>query len=540
MLIRRKYLVVPYNNRMVLKQLEFYENGMLLCDFSVKLDFLTPECLAYVDMEAYLGKELDVICRMPGSVLSLTDESQEGGDSAFVLEQVDAVPEPDAQARRYRPHIHVTAPYGWLSDPNGLVYADGVYHMFYQHNPAGTEGQNMHWGHAVSRDLLHWRHLQDALHPDEKGTIFSGSAIADIKNVLRLQQKETPLLLFYTAAGGQSRISASEPFTIGLAYSLDGGRTFQKYPGNPLLPNIVNNNRDPKVTYCAPLKAYVMALYLEDSRYCLLSSENLLEWRMFQSFTLPGDSECPDLYSLCLEQNPQKQYWIFSGASDYYYVGEFQNGQFVSSQPVKRLHYGSCSYAAQVFSNMPDGRRVRLSWQRVEFPSAPFNGQISIPSEVRLCVLENECYLCLRPVKELEAITRQKENYSMVSLSPDTEDGQFRCFVPRGALDVFLQTDYQAGCVLRMDLFGVTVICDMTKNQLLCGGSVSPITIKQKQLRLRMILDKNSIELFLDEGEFYISDRITCDYHLNSLRLQSSGPMVVRNIRTALLQLEDL
>ena len=538
MLIQKKYIILPYNNRMTLKHLEFYDGDDLIFDFRIKLDFFTCECLAYINVEPYIGRDISI--RFFASEENIIPiDTQEADAVPFALQQTDEIPKCSNMDNRYRPYIHFTTPYGWLNDPNGLVYADGVYHMFYQHNPAGTERENMHWGHAVSSDLFHWEHLGNALCPDNKGTVFSGSAIADRKNLLCLRKKETPLLLFYTAAGGTSRLSEGEPFSICLAYSTDGGRTFERYAGNPLLPNIVKNNRDPKVVWCPPLESYVMALYLEKSQYCLLSSENLLDWRVFQSFTLPGDSECPDIYPLCLNHDPQQTYWVFSGASDHYYVGKFTDGQFVSTQPVKRLHYGTCSYAAQTFSGAPDGRCIRFSWQRIEFLSAPFNGQLSIPGELQLCEIENEIYLCLWPVRELENISGNMQVYRKIVL-PGGAGKPFICSVPRGALDIFIQAEYQPDCVLRINVFGAEVVCDMTRNQLHCADSVSPITIKQKQLKLRMILDKNSIELFADQGEFYISSKITCDYHLNWLQLQSDTQAAIQTLRIYKLQLEGI
>lgn len=238
----------------------------LIFDFRIKLDFFTCECLAYINVEPYIGRDISI--RFFASEENIIPiDTQEADAVPFALQQTDEIPKCSNMDNRYRPYIHFTTPYGWLNDPNGLVYADGVYHMFYQHNPAGTERENMHWGHAVSSDLFHWEHLGNALCPDNKGTVFSGSAIADRKNLLCLRKKETPLLLFYTAAGGTSRLSEGEPFSICLAYSTDGGRTFERYAGNPLLPNIVKNNRDPKVVWCPPLESYVMALYLEKSQY---------------------------------------------------------------------------------------------------------------------------------------------------------------------------------------------------------------------------------------------------------------------------------
>ena len=538
MLIQKKYLALPYNNRMVLKQVSFYESNVLQFDLKIKLDFFTPECWAYIDVEALIGKNIKLVCKIAedsNASSGFTDEIDEDSVLPYMPEQTDTIPFDNNG--KYRPYIHFTAPYGWLNDPNGLVYADGVYHMFYQFNPAGVERENMHWGHAVSRDLLHWENLDVALFPDEKGFVFSGSAIADKENILGLKGQNTPILLFYTAAGGTSERSRGEGFTVSLAYSADGGQTFTRYEGNPLLPSITSKNRDPNVTWCEALNSYVMALYLEDSRYALLSSDNLIDWKVFQIFTLPGDSECPDLYPLSLDDDPAHTYWVFSGGSDYYYVGQFQDGQYISTQPVKKLHYGTASYAAQTFSNLPGGRVLRFSWQRVELAQAPFSGQISVLGELKLKSIENEIYLCLTPVSEIDSIAKENQIFNKFVVSQENE---FVKRVPRGALDISIDAQYTPGNILNIDVLGVSIICDMNKNQLRCGDSVSPMTIKQKKFKLRIILDKNSIEIFLDEGEFYVSNMVTCDYNLNFLRMQSNREVSVNTLSVAQLQLEEI
>lgn len=240
----------------------------------------------YLNVERFAGKEIGLVAE-PDIALEIKKS-----DSKYPLEE--------SYIGKYRSGFHFSSQRGWLNDTSGLVYYKGVYHMFYQHNPVGCKWGNMHWGHAVSRDLVHWEEREIALYPDEMGTMFSRSAIVDTKNVTGLKQNENDvILLYYTAAGNtDSELSRSQPFTQCLAYSVDGGNTFEKYYKNPVVPLIEHENRDPKVVYDPVNDIYVMVLYLAENRYMLLSSSNLLEWKQMHEIILQEDAECPDFYPL--------------------------------------------------------------------------------------------------------------------------------------------------------------------------------------------------------------------------------------------------
>ena len=207
--MKGKYIVLPINNNSDAQKLVLHGHTG---DYSVdvRLDSENPEYYSYLPVD-FLGE--------------FTSAPENSGYSVS-----DTLPE-DTYREPLRPLFHFTAAQGWLNDPNGLIYYEGKYHMFYQHNPAGNKWANMHWGHAVSTDLMHWKELPIALYPDESGTMYSGSAVEDTENVTGLKENgHNPLILFYTAAGN--------PRTQCMAYSVDGGGTFKKYPGNPIIPNI--------------------------------------------------------------------------------------------------------------------------------------------------------------------------------------------------------------------------------------------------------------------------------------------------------------
>ena len=288
-----RYLVLPLGYLSKNKKIIIYSDEKMVLEFDAPVDMLRPDYFKYLDLSALSGREIEIVTEPElDTPFSFTDQN----------------PPPPRYDEKYRPMAHFSAGLGWLNDPNGLVFYDGLYHMFFQHNPFAHTWSNMHWGHAVSRDLLHWEEREPALSPDELGTIFSGSAIVDRENRTGLKENERDvLLLYYTAAGNSSKRSAGKPFTQCMAYSTDGGLTFTKYKSNPAVGHIEAENRDPKVVYVEDISAYVMVLYLSDNRYVLLTSDDSLSWKFLQEISLPGDAECPDLYPLYLD-------WTMIGA----------------------------------------------------------------------------------------------------------------------------------------------------------------------------------------------------------------------------------
>ena len=202
-------------------------------------------------------------------------------------------------SEKFRPQFHFTPAQGWTNDPNGLILYKGEYHLFFQHNPFGTEWGNMTWGHAISRDLVHWKQLPNALEPDPRGTIFSGSGVVDENNTAGLEAgEEKTLIVFYTAAGGTSPESKGQPFTQSMAYSSDRGRHWTKFAGNPVVPHMAGENRDPKVVWHAPSQQWIMVLYLEGATFRFLASPNSKSWTVLHDITVPGCEECPDFFEM--------------------------------------------------------------------------------------------------------------------------------------------------------------------------------------------------------------------------------------------------
>ena len=225
-----------------------------------------------------------------------------------------------------RPALHFTAETGWINDPNGLVYADGVYHLYYQWNPFGTEWGNMHWGHAVSRDLITWEHRPVALMPDEFGTVYSGCGWQDHEGVAGFGKDA--LLFYYTAAGGSNQWSTDQgnKHTQRLAISTDGGETLQKV--GTVIEHIKGENRDPKIFWHAESGAYIMVLYLDGTEFAIFRSADLLHWQESQRFSAERMWECPGLFALPVEDRPGEKKWVFWSADGYYRIGDFDGYAF--------------------------------------------------------------------------------------------------------------------------------------------------------------------------------------------------------------------
>lgn len=285
---------------------------------------------------------------------------------------------------------HFTAQRGWINDPNGLILYEGWYHLFYQHNPDDIRWGNMHWGHARSRDLVHWEHLPIALYPEPGYTMFSGSAIEDTENRTGFRANgHNPLLLYYTAAG--------DPFEQRLAVSTDGGHTFEKQPGC-VIGCLRTGNRDPKIVYDEERNVYRLALYLDGDEYALFETDDLTHFRQTQTLRLPEDGECPDLFPLTADDGTR--HWVLIGAHDRYLVGRFDaDGSFRPGQDARRLSHGDLSYAAQRFSGIP-GRALRLSWNRAELHDPVIQGSMCTPADYSLRRDANGYALCLNPAPE--------------------------------------------------------------------------------------------------------------------------------------------
>ena len=408
---------------------------------------------------------------------------------------------------RLRPQFHFSARRGWLNDPNGLVFADGVYHLFFQHNPYGWAWGNMHWGHATSTDLVRWTEVGEALYPDATGTMFSGSAVVDRANTSGLgRDGKPPLVLLYTAAGGK--------FTQGLASSTDGGRTFAKLAANPIVPQITDGNRDPKVVWHAPTSRWVMALYValpgpmkdgkptEDHTIHFLTSTDLKAWELASK--IGGYFECPDLFELPIDGDPAKARWVLTAASGEYAIGRFDGRSFTPETPKLPGHRGKGFYAAQTFADIPadDGRRIQIGWLQAPSPGMPFNQAMSVPHVLALISTPDGPRMTRSPVNELATLRGPAVAAGPITLTPG--DPNPLAAAKGDLLDVVATFEPGSATVVTFAVRGVPVVYDASKAELSVNGVRAPAPLRDGRIDLRILADRTAFEVFASGGLTYI------------------------------------
>ena len=386
-----------------------------------------------------------------------------------------------------RPQFHFSTKRGWVNDPNGLVFHNGEYHLFYQHNPFEINWENMHWGHAVSKDLLHWEELNDALYPDTLGTMFSGSAVIDKENVAGWGNNA--LVAFYTAAG--------KKMTQNIAFSNDNGRTFTKFKGNP----IIGPDRDPKVFWYAPAKVWVMALYNEN-HIAIYNSTDLKKWE-FKSKT-KGFYECPELFELGVDGNQQNKKWVMVAASGSYMIGSFDGAAF-TPEAGKYFYTWGAQYAAQTFNNMPNGRRVQIGWGRIDQLGMPYNQMMLFPNELSLRTTREGVRLFCEPIKEINQLHGKKYSWNEISAAAVNE--QLKKMTAT-LYHIKMDVEIDKGLGLEILYKGNPVIYYDGNYNRFNGAPYICQTPGSFRFTIEMLIDKNSVEGYIDNGKLHIAEAL--------------------------------
>jgi fructan beta-fructosidase len=472
--VDERYLHLPVQNGAPQRRVRLLLDNQIVREFEIELATDgKPHFETFCDLVAFRGRKLTIaVERLPAESRVL--------DSLVLSDTLPAAEELYQEPKR--PQFHFTSRRGWLNDPNGLVYYKGQWHLFYQHNPYGWAWGNMHWGHAVSNDLLHWQEQPIALYPQRYGDFaFSGSAVIDNANTAGFKTgSEDMLVAAYTSTGRGECI----------VYSDDGGRTWTKYEHNPV---VKHRGRDPKLLWHAPTKRWVMALYTEaDGKQWIAfyTSPDLKKWEF--ASRIEGFYECPDLFELPVLGKPGEKasLWVLYGADGKYLLGAFDGRMFKPIGPKQQLWYGNF-YAAQTYSNAPDNRRVQIGWARgVEFHGMPFNQQMTIPVELRLRQFGNQIRMTATPVAELEKLATSE------AVLNDT--GEPISDTARIALTITPAAKPDKAIIL---VRGLRVECDFAAKIIRCKDVVAPLELDgEGQVQLDMLLDRGSLEIFVNEG----------------------------------------
>lgn len=460
---------------------------------------------------------------------------------------------------RFRPRHHFAAERNWLNDPNGLVYANGTYHLFFQHNPDGNVWGNMSWGHATSTDLLNWVEQPLAIACDEQEAIYSGSAVLDVHNTSGFGTPDVPpLVAIYTSA-----YSAESPLggrqAQSLAYSTDDGATWIKYDGNPVLDRASSDFRDPKVFwYDGSAGSYWVMAAVEalDHQIVLYKSPDLRNWEYLSAFgpanATGGVWECPDLFELAIDGNAENSKWVLvvnlnpggiaGGSGGQYFIGEFDGVTFRSESTVTEgmqadggrmaeygwLDWGRDYYAAVSFSNSPDGRRLMVGWMNnwqycAETPTTGWRGAMSLVREVKLATRGGKVVLLQTPVvppgRGVFSLERQAISAGTTWLPPEASGEVYGLCVEvepgdAGEIGLLLRVDGEERTVLAYATAAGVLRLDRTYSGNTAFHGTFPsiesvaVPLEDGRLQLHIQVDRCSVEVFAQDGLATMTDLI--------------------------------
>lgn len=494
------------------------------------------------------------------------DEEEE---TTFDASKINQHMETDVSfSEKYRPQFHYTPKVNWMNDPNGLVYHNGTFHLFHQYNPFGNLWGFMSWNHATSSDLVHWQHQPVAIPygEDEEEGIFSGSAVVDYNNTSGFGDGSTaPIVAIYTSAYGGENPEQSQS----LAYSTDGGKTFQKYEGNPVLDFEDPDFRDPNVKWHENLQAWIMVVALPlQHKVQFYRSDNLIDWEYLSDFgpagAVSGIWECPDLFPLAVDGDPENIKWVLhvdmnpgaiaGGSGSQYFVGDWDGESFTADESISGgeilwADYGTDYYAAISWNNVPeeDGRRLWLGWMNNweyanQIPTDPWRSAMSIPRSVHLETVDERIALTQRPVEELQQLRGYTVQLQFRDLFEGdhllTDDG-----ISGKAYEVIVELEpglsesvglnvregTSEETVIGYDAVTGTVFVDRTQSgEDSFGGDFArrmdaPARLIDGKIKLHIFVDWSSVEVFVNDGEQVITSRIFPDPESTSISLFADG-----------------
>ena len=495
--IDKKYLLIPVCAEKELKTISISCQGEKIYEFNVPVKEKPDghygfHYYAPVNMEEYKGKTLLIEGSIPKAFMDAISLS-------------DTVPE-NLQSH---PLLHFAPRTGWMNDPNGLLYKDGVYHLYFQYNPFDTRWENMCWGHAVSKDLLHWEQKETALYPDSDGVMYSGSGIVNEQGLLGLP--EDAHIYFYTCAGNKSKWSLGKTFNQRIAYSTDGGNTLVKLEGNAV-KHISGENRDPKVYWHEESKAYIMVLYLKDNEFMILRSKDLKNWKKSQILTLKDSWECPDLRRIPVEGGGEK--WVFWSADGYYFLGEFDGYEFKTDDVKLEAYRTKIPYAAQTFWGTEDV--ITIPWLRTKNKGKLYTGVMGIPRKLILAETPEGLRLRQNPVEEFRK--------ARVSVSVSQGEGKVFYMMQKAGV-VEITVHMQSPCDFVVNLYGTSVTYIPSCGKMNVGKET--VQLGKELNDFSIIADGEIVEITADNGLVYAVFEMESDSKSGNVTVDIGGKAYV-------------
>ena len=532
---QKSYLLLPVQEKAEMCNIKVVKNNTQVKALNVRLasnhiDYYVPLDLKQFGKDAQLALDIHVngTYRNDGELSGFTCWKNMQLSDTFDT----------ANREKYRPVYHHTPAWGWMNDPNGMFYKDGVWHLYFQHNPYGSQWENMTWGHSTSTDLLHWTFQGDPVEADAWGTIFSGSAVVDHNNTSGFGKGA--VVAMYTSAG--------ENQTQSIAYSNDNGQTFTKYAGNPVLTSNTPDYRDPHVFWNEDIKRWNMIM-AEGQHMDIYSSADLKEWKLESQFGAEygnhgGVWECPDLMKMKVRGTDQYKWMLlcninpggpFGGSATQYFVGQFDGHKFTcesAPEVTKWMDYGKDHYATVTFDNAPDGRRVAMAWMSNwqyanQVPTMQYRSANSVPRDLDLYEYQGQTYCGVTPSPELAAARPKKATKTL------TEACEMVVTL-KGNATITLANDKGEQVVMTYDEKSRTFAMDRTKSGQkefsddFAALTVAPVHGKMSQLRL--FIDRSSIEAFDADGKMAMTNLVFPTKPYNKVLVKGKAKYVVYNL----------
>lgn len=496
--VTERYLNIPIGRQTKLRLFTINESGAVKRTVPLQLADDIVDYWIYLDISEFKGETISLSGPATQPALDRIYQAATIRDAATIYKEAN------------RPQFHFTVKRGWSNDVNGPIFLNGQYHLFWQAFPFGVLWDTgfMYWGHATSKDLIHWTELSPALMLDRLGSPWSGSSLIDHRNDAGFGKDA--LVLVYTAFDRETKKEVQC-----LAYSTDNGATFTRFEGNPIIDTNAevgtNQTRDPHVFWYTPTQHWVMVLFEKDG-LSIFNSTDLKKWT--RKSHLKGLYECPDLFELPVDGDKSRTKWVIHGGSSAYFIGSFDGMTFTPESTELRYAEGKNTkgedllYAAQSFAEMPDARRIQMAWGRIWEQDMPFTQMMLFPTEFRLITTPDGLRIVANPVHELDSLHAKQHTWR--SLTAADVDTKLRATAP-GPLEVKMDVTLPQDGALTLQYQGVDLV------------TLHPADLPQGHGSVQLLIDKAVAEIFVDHGRRYIVHELPASDSRSGLGFRFEG-----------------